>query len=171
MDRAWLRAERVLYASTHTLPGLCTLLDPPHKRWGDERRHANTSKISTTAGEKKRERGVKQERRQSRWKWKMSENACVCVRLYRLVCVEKDRKCEHCTQDSECKGTMNHSEDKWVKIKRDRGWSDSMPTVNGIFSSTLPRKWLLGWARSEGWGQKWKGWGQLHLSAHILHSI
>ena len=42
-----------------------------------------------------------------------------CVRIY--VCVRKrDRKCKHCTPDSECKGTMNHREDKWVKIKRDR---------------------------------------------------
>lgn len=61
MDRAWLRAERVLYASTHTLPGPYTLLNPFYKLWSDERRHANTSKIPTTAGEKKREWGGKAE--------------------------------------------------------------------------------------------------------------
>lgn len=47
-----------------------------------------------------------------------------------------------------------------------------MPTVNGIFSSTFPRKWRLGRARCGEQGhKKWKGWGQLHLSPHILHSI
>lgn len=56
MDRAWLRAERVLYASTHTLAGLHTLFGPPHKWWGDERRRVDTAKISSAPGKKKRER-------------------------------------------------------------------------------------------------------------------
>ena len=74
----------------------------------------------------------------------MSKNASV------RVCVQRDRRCEHCTPDSEYKGTMNHSEDKWVKIKWSRSWSDFMPTVNVIFSSLLPRRWLLGWPRGRG---------------------
>lgn len=59
------------------------------------------------------------------------------------VCVQRDIKCKHGSPDSVCKGTMNHREDKWVKTKRDRSWSDSMPTVNGIFSSSLRRKCVL----------------------------
>lgn len=74
----------------------------------------------------------------------MSKNASV------RVCVQRDRRCEHCTPDSEYKGTMNHSEDKWVKIKWSRSWSDFMPTVNVIFSSLLPRQCLPGWTRGGG---------------------
>lgn len=48
---------------------------------------------------------------------RMHVSVCTCACWY--VC-EEDRKCKHCTPDSECEGTMNHCEDKWVKIKRER---------------------------------------------------
>jgi len=143
MDKTWLRAERALYASTHSLPGLYTLLNPPHKWRGDERRHANAPKDFSHCW-----RGEEGVRGKAEGETVGEGKKCktVCMPAHVLECAQRIVKCKHCTQDTEWEGTMNYSEYKWAKIKRDRSWSDSMLTVNIICSSTLAAaSWHTRW--------------------------
>lgn len=68
---------------------------------------------------------------------------------------------------------MNHSEDKWLEIKRERTAGAAGPPADSRLSSSAEGEGRDGGGPGRGGGVSARGQlgGQLHLSAHILHSI